>query len=215
MEYLPQFILTYSIFMIGAISPGPDAIVLLKTAIQNGRRYAYFVALGLGGSIFTVCISILLGLSLLFQEFPFLIYVIQYGGSGFLIFLGVQSFLSKGANFDVRDESKQTYNQVSDRSSQVRHFRNGFMTNFLNPFAILYLISLLSVKIAPETPVLYKVLFSLFLGGSYFLWNATLSFIPTNKWLKAYVDQYAGGLQKVSGGLLIFIGVQYAMKSLG
>lgn len=204
--YLEPMLLTYSIFMMGAISPGPDAIVLLKTAISNGRQKAYFVALGLGLSVFLITQYTLFGMSFMFEKFPWLIYVIQYGGSLFLLYLGIQSLRAKGS-FDVKD-----FDTAPLKS--IMAFRNGFMTNFLNPFAILYIISLMSAQIPPEVPGIQKLIFGVLLGFSYFAWNSVLSFIPTNRYLGAFFNKYSVVFNKISGVLLIYIAISNSLKNI-
>tara|TARA_B000000565_G_scaffold255889_2_gene238771 strand:- start:4660 stop:5286 length:627 start_codon:yes stop_codon:yes gene_type:complete len=203
-SYLEPILLTYSIFMMGAISPGPDAIVLLKTAISNGRKKAYFVALGLGVSVFLITQYTLFGMGYVFEKVPWLIYVIQYGGSLFLLYLGIQSLRASGS-FDVQGGKK------SDLKPAMA-FRNGLMTNFLNPFAILYIISLMAAQIPPEMPGLYKITFGVVLGLSYGIWNSVLSFIPTNRYLGAFFNKYNGIFSKISGVLLIYIAISNALK---
>lgn len=210
MDLLSQFLTIYSVFMLGAMSPGPDAIVLLKTAIGQGRRSAYVVAAGLGLSIFIMTQYILMGMGYLFQTFPVLIYVVQYGGAAFLLYLGIQSLRSGPGSFDAGE--KEGGKPVEEGG--LHHLRNGFMTNFLNPFAILYLVSLFAPILSQPIAYGYKLLFSLVLGLTYFSWNSLLSFVPTNKFLKSFFDRYAGWVQKISGVLLILIALKYALKSL-
>lgn len=208
--YINEFYLLYTVFMLGAISPGPDAVMVTRNALCYGRKEGLFTAAGLGSGVFFHSTYILLGLGYIFHEVPMLKHVIKYAGSLYLAYLGVMALMTKKQSLDIDGTSESTRSH-----SALQCFRMGFMTNLLNAFAILYLISLLTLKVATETPAFIKLVYALILGCSYFAWNGFVSVIFSHSYIRARFLAFSHWIQRVSGLLLLYIALDFAMKKIG
>ena len=144
-------------FVIGTIAivllPGPNSLFVLSTAIKHGVRAGYRAAFGvfLGDSVLMLAAA--LGAASLLRAYPPLFLVLKYAGAAYLAYVGVS--MAIGALRTLRRRA-----QVSDASPEeqavpvetatsadgpVRPFRRATVISLLNPKAILFFISFLSL----------------------------------------------------------------------
>jgi threonine/homoserine/homoserine lactone efflux protein len=88
-----------------------------------------------------------------------------------------------------------------------RGFREGMITHMLNPFAILAMISLMAMKISPETPILLKLVYSFVMALSYLTWCSFVNYFLTRDVLRKRYIRFSHWIQRVLGVLLIYISI--------
>ncbi len=77
------------------LSPGPGSVFVAKTAGSRGARAGCTAMLGIVIGDTCLIILSLLGVSALFSAYPALFFVVRLVGAGYLIFLGLQSILTR------------------------------------------------------------------------------------------------------------------------
>lgn len=125
--------------------PGADMVLILQTASFWGRGRAFAVAIGLGLARALHVLLAALGLAALLRTAPWAFEVVRVAGAGYLIWLGfgilrMRSLSPGGEQILARDDTQL-------RSSAARR---GFLTNLLNPKALLFCSVLLPQFIRPE-----------------------------------------------------------------
>ena len=65
-----------------------------------------------------------------------------------------------------------------------RGFREGMFTHMLNVWAILFFISLMAIKISPETPILLRLSYSLVMALTYLVWCSFVNYFLTRDILR-------------------------------
>lgn len=124
------------------VLPGPDFALVSRVALLEGVAAGSAAACGvaLGISVHTICAII--GISAIIAASAPLFALLRYAGAAYLFWLGIQSFR--------RDAPARTPEgfpgapPVPSRQPQVRRaFRRGFLTNALNPKAVLIFLTLL------------------------------------------------------------------------
>tara|TARA_B100001287_G_scaffold265716_1_gene258914 strand:+ start:302 stop:913 length:612 start_codon:yes stop_codon:yes gene_type:complete len=121
------------IFAMGAISPGPSLIVVLRNTISGGRTRGVMTAIGHGIGFSIYAFVAVMGLSsvLLLNEQVF--YLFQIAGALFIIWLAFNMIThKKSVSFEKYDESL------------FRGFLEGFMIAFLNPKILVFLVAIFS-----------------------------------------------------------------------
>jgi threonine/homoserine/homoserine lactone efflux protein len=191
---LPIFFVTVMVLF---ITPGPDMAFLVATGVSQGLKPALFASLGVTLAMFIHGIAAAVGLSAIIATFPIAFDVIRYAGAAYLVWLAFKSIQSKDTHHEV----------VTTIKSPVENFRRGFLTNLLNPKAILFEAVFLPQFANPEFGSIGMQVFILgtllaFIG---FFWNAFLAiasgsvsnllvsnnkFLSFQKWLLGTV--YAG-----------------------
>lgn len=171
-------LLVMSIHAIALISPGPDFAVVTRLAIVSGRRAGLWAAAGVAAAIGVYVLVCALGLSLMLAALPGLSRLLAVVGALYLGWLGIQCLRSRGQ----MPEAQTT--QAGGRA-----FVTGFLTNLLNPKAMLYFGSILSQVLAPELSRADTLLIWTLLVAESLLWFALVALLfstrPVLEWLRS------------------------------
>ncbi len=129
------------------ILPGPDFALVSRVALLEGVPAGSAAACGvaLGISVHTVCAIV--GISAIIAASASLFALLRYAGAAYLFWLGIQAFRRNA----WAAEGNHVPPAVPPRQPQVRRaFRQGFLTNALNPKAILIFLTLLPQFMAQD-----------------------------------------------------------------
>ncbi len=116
------------------LTPGPDMLYVLARGIGQGRTAGVVSALGIGGGTLVHTFAVTLGLSTLLVSMPALYEAIKYAGAGYLLYLGIHTLTSRENMRLDTERSAQSLNRI---------FRQGVITNVLNPKVALFFIAFL------------------------------------------------------------------------
>lgn len=117
------------------LTPGPDTLYILGRSMAHGRPAGIASALGISvGSIFHTCAAAL-GLSAVLATSAWAFMLVKLTGAAYLIFLGVRALLEKQPDLAMPAHFK--------RSSATAAFRQGIVTNILNPKVALFFLAFL------------------------------------------------------------------------
>ena len=196
------------IALLGAISPGPDFVVVAKNAMLYDRNKAILTSLGIGAGITIHATYCVLGLALVISHSLILFSIIKYCGAAYLVYLGLKSLLSKDGKAAVLN---QKHSKTSISKSKA--FRDGFLTNVLNPKCTLFMLSIFTVMIKPHTPVYSQAIFGVEIVVITAGWFVLLSMGLTHAKVKAKIDRVQKAASKLIGLVLIGLGIMVAFES--
>ena len=172
---LESLMLVLAIQVVALISPGPDFAVVSRQAIVAGRRTGLLTAAAIGVYVL-ICV---LGLALVLLALPGIARVLAAVGGLYLAWLGLNCLRSKGK----LPEASQS------PARGGRAFLIGFMTNLLNPKAMLYFSSILAQALRPELGAADAALLWALLVGESLLWFGLVAVLLSSqrvlKWLSA------------------------------
>jgi threonine/homoserine/homoserine lactone efflux protein len=119
------------------LSPGPDMLYVISRTLEGGRRAGIISAFGIGvGTLVHMSVAAV-GLSALLISFPLAYQTIRVIGAAYLVFLG----------FRIIRSNPQTRERPSGRekcqTSPYAIFRQGVITNVLNPKVALFFLAFL------------------------------------------------------------------------
>tara|TARA_Y100000287_G_C14208287_1_gene349362 strand:+ start:783 stop:1415 length:633 start_codon:yes stop_codon:yes gene_type:complete len=140
-----EAILAASVFFIlGATSPGPSLIVVLRNTLIGGRRQGVACAVGHGIGFGIYAGSAVFGLILLLDKSPNTFLILQMIGVGLLVFYGAKMW-----NAEV-EGMQEISTDVGKHQRQG--FSEGFAIAFFNPKIALFLVAILAqvLKLYPE-----------------------------------------------------------------
>jgi threonine/homoserine/homoserine lactone efflux protein len=127
-----------------AITPGPGVLYVLTRSIKGGRSEGYFSAFGTAiGGLFHV-VAAALGLSAILAASALAFDIVRYAGAAYLIYLGVRTLMQKDEGFEISREA-------GARNQQA--FRQGVLTEMLNPKTALFFLAFIPQFINPAMPV--------------------------------------------------------------
>lgn len=122
---LPVFLAASFVLL---ITPGPDVAFIVATGVTEGRRPALWASTGIGLAMFCHAVFAAIGVAAIVAASPLAFDAIRIGGAVYLVFLAYKSFRAKPFEAGMQTTSR----------SPFENFRRGFVTNLLNPKAILF-----------------------------------------------------------------------------
>jgi len=207
MEHLTAFITIGIISLLAAMSPGPDLAVVTKNSLFGSRKIGLFTAFGAGSGILLHVAYSLLGIGFIISQSILLFTIIKYIGAAYLLYLGYQLLKAKKDASDTLDVAQP----VSITSLQA--FKEGFLTNALNPKATLFFLSIFTQVISPATPLILQALLGLEVAIIVGLWFTILVFIISYEPVKKSFSKTHYYLMKIMGGALIVLGIKLAAQT--
>ncbi|HEY6125612.1 MAG TPA: LysE family translocator [Steroidobacteraceae bacterium] len=188
------------------ITPGQDTFFILGRSLSAGRSAGIAAALGITAGSVIHTFAAALGLSALLATSPYAFTVVKFAGAAYLIYIGVRALLTR-ANGLPGAPGKD---EADDRWSA---FRQGVLSNLLNPKVALFFLALMPQFIAADSPD--KVVAFLALGLTFVtlgvIWCVVLA-VAAAKLRGAFLRRpsMANVLNKVAGAMFIGLGLKLA-----
>lgn len=197
------------------IMPGPDFALVTRVALAQGRAAGTLAACGVALGIGLHTALAMLGISAAIAHFRLLFSLLEYGGGAFLCWMGFQSL--RGAS-----TAEQAVLRCGEASpvgavtpSLRRSFAQGFLTNVLNPKAIVYFLTFLPQFMQPDAPLAPQfLLLGGILGLLVLLWFVTLANLlqaVRALFLRPRVQLW---LYRCTGVFFLCFGVRLALSAL-
>lgn len=182
------------------ISPGPDFVILVKSAIKNERKKALGVALGISTANALYIILCLVGVGSLLASSILIMISLKVAGGLFLIYLAVQALYAK--KNDYAGLSVQVDKNKEESTTFFKEFTIGFMSGFLNPKNILFYLSLFTVVLTKDVSFTLKVMLGIWMTLLVFFWDAAIIFILSGDRARKKFTKIAYYIDKVTGVVL-------------
>ncbi|MBT5595332.1 MAG: LysE family translocator [Euryarchaeota archaeon] len=128
-------------FVLGAVSPGPSLIIVLRNTLIGGRRQGVACALGHGVGFGIYAGSAVFGLILLLENAPSVFLVLQLIGVALLIWYGILMWTA--------DINALQGIDIESNSKERQGFGEGFAIAFFNPKIALFLVAVLAQVLKP------------------------------------------------------------------
>ncbi len=208
-----------SIHFIALMSPGPDFALVVQNATRHGRQTGIYIALGLSLGILVHSLFSLTGISYLVHTQPTLFAIVQFAGGSYLLYLGYGALRATVANI-FKHQEDQTNEASNDLvlSNKREALSKGFMTNILNPKALVFFVSLMSSLVPADMSLAGKGIALIILWGLSFFWFALLAWMLSTKKLQTrlkeasiYIDALCGAVFTIVGASILW---QTAMSLL-
>ncbi len=122
------------------IVPGPDMALIVSSSAGRGLRAGLYTAVGIGAARFLHVMGSGLGLASLFAKYPAFQDIVKLTGAAYLLYLAWKIITAK------ESKGEETPAPAGFASNMVR----GFLTNLLNPKALLFCGLLLPQFVSPE-----------------------------------------------------------------
>jgi threonine/homoserine/homoserine lactone efflux protein len=162
------------VFVLGATSPGPSLMVVLRNTMIGGRRQGVMCALGHGLGFGMYAGMAVFGLIVLLEEAPSVFTGLQLVGCGLLAWYGWSMWT---ANHDA------LFNE--ETGSTAQGFAEGFAIAFFNPKIALFLVAVLAQVLQPDMNLISKAAVGLLGMTIDTLWYVLVALVLTGtKWLE-------------------------------
>ena len=190
------------------LTPGPDTLYIFGRSIAQGRRAGVASALGISvGSVFHTGAAAL-GLSAVLATPAWAFTIVKLAGAAYLIFLGVRALLERQHELSVPTHFKR-------RGAAVA-FRQGILTNILNPKVALFFLAFLPQFIDAAAPS--KTIAFVFLGLTFVttgtIWCLILAWFSSAFSARLRESPTVTALlNRAVGSLFIFLGLRLAVAA--
>lgn len=187
------------------LTPGPDTVYILGRSIAQGREAGVASALGISlGSIFHT-IAAALGLSAILATSAVAFGTIKLLGGAYLIFLGVKMILGRRKQLSLPSNFR--------RRTTTAAFRQGILTNILNPKVALFFLAFLPQFIDPASNMKIAAFITL---GLTFVTTGTIWCLILAWFASVFSDRLRSNasisqwLNRTAGALFVFLGLRLA-----
>ena len=199
----------FGLFLVAGIllnlTPGPDTLYILGRSVAQGREAGIASAFGISlGSIFHTCAAAL-GLSVILATSALAFVAIKVLGGAYLVFLGMKMILDRRRELTLPSNFR--------RRTTLAAFRQGVLTNVLNPKVALFFLAFLPQFIDPASNM--KIAAFITLGLTFVttgtIWCLVLAWFASSfsKRLRNN-DTIAQWLNRTAGTLFVFLGLRLA-----
>ena len=134
-----RFLLFFVAALLLAVTPGPGIFYVLARSLAGGRREGILSSFGtFVGGLFHV-LAAALGVSAILAASALAFHTVKYAGAAYLVWLGIRMIRTRNAEM-----------AVSASQPSQGAFRQGILTEVLNPKTALFFLSFIPQFIAPE-----------------------------------------------------------------
>jgi len=188
------------------ITPGPDTFYILGRSISQGRAAGVLSALAISSGCLFHTTAAALGLSMILARSAVAFEIIRYAGAAYLAWLGLRMLLAKSADAG--------HDAALQDTSLWKIYRQGVITNVLNPKVALFFLAFLPQFIDPQIP--HRVIAFLLLGVVFMI-NGTIYcvllayFAATLSKRMRQRQGVSSALRRTTGVLFVGLGAKLAI----
>jgi len=131
------------------IVPGPAVIYIVNRSLDQGKLAGIISVLGIGTGTLIHITAAVLGISAILASSAVAFNILKYAGALYLIYLGIQKFLSKDEPLFDNRYTKIKFSKI---------FYQGVIVNLLNPKTALFFFAFLPQFVNPKENVTLQIL---------------------------------------------------------
>ena len=200
----------YDAFLLACIAlnltPGLDTFYILARSGREGHAVGLGAALGINAGCIVHTLAAVLGLSAILMTSATAFAALKYIGAAYLVWIGLRMLLRRqGAHAPT----------VTRGTGFAAAFRQGMLTNVLNPKVALFYLAFLPQFIAPHAthPQLGLLLLGLSFIGTGLAWSLVLAMTGSHiHRLLQRRPRIGTWMDRVCGGVLLAFGLRLALQ---
>jgi threonine/homoserine/homoserine lactone efflux protein len=204
----PELIAFCGVAAVLVVTPGPDMALVARNALVSGRSAVPVTVLGICAGIVVHAMAAAIGLSALLKASATAYAVVKVAGGIYLVYLGIQAWRAS-----MRDEGDTEWMLgPARRFAGGSAFRQGFVSNVLNPKLVVFFISVLPGFTSPDDAlfpqvVVLAIAFEVLTVVWLFTYGAAVARLG-EAMRRPSVRHF---LERVSGTVLIALGLKIAV----
>ena len=193
------------------ITPGPDSLFIMARSATQGWRAGFVACWGVGSGVFVHVFAAALGLSALLAASATAFTVVKVIGAAYLVWIGIGMLRQR-----ARSDEAAVIDAAPRAISYGAVFRQGFLTNVLNPKVALFFLAFVPQFIAPDAaskPLAFIVLGVIFnINGM--LWCHSLALFTAFASRRLNVGAGVGRwLNRTMGAVFVALGAKLALAT--
>ncbi|EPG7576695.1 LysE family translocator [Providencia huaxiensis] len=194
-----EIIAVATITILAVISPGPDFAMVTRNSYTYGIKTGLLCALGIAIGVQVHVFYTVFGITLVILSSPTLFLIVKLIGVFYLVYIGFKSLTNK-----VKISSDKTDSQPL---SALNAFKNGFLTNALNPKTMFFVVSVYSQVISTQNSIWLNLSYGLFISFAHWLWFSLIAIFFATPVVRNKILNYQFIMDRTIGALLILLGL--------
>ncbi|WP_269931908.1 LysE family transporter [Aminobacter sp. HY435] len=212
-QYAFEFAGLMAVFAVLMVMPGADFVMVVRQSVVHGRRAAIITSVGIGVSLLFHVSYTILGIGLIVSKSLLVFSLLKWAGAAYLVYLGIKALRAgpmETVSLDV-PEGTEPAKQVS----AARCFLTGFVTNALNPKAVLFFLPLFTAMVSHQTPAAVKGVYGLLMAVVLIAWFVGVSMFFTMASVRERFVAWGRWFNKATGMIFIGLGIKLATTQAG
>ena len=158
------------VMALGQFSPGPDMLLLTRTALARGRSAGWWTAIGISTGLCVHAAVAIWGMAYLFAQGGWFARGLRWAAAGYLLWLACG--LLRDAFVAWYSGVKFEKPQVVSGDGRLHYWRRGLLCNVLNPKVALFFAGVVAPFLAGDRPTWWPaVLWVILVGEGLLLWG--------------------------------------------
>jgi threonine/homoserine/homoserine lactone efflux protein len=194
------------------VTPGPDMALVLRNGVRGGARLAWWTGLGCCTGIAAHAGAAVLGLSAVLAASATAFTVVRLAGAGYLFYLGAAALWKTRRGW--RPPAEVTEQPATTAvTTRAQAYRQGVLSNLLNPKIALLFLTLLPQFVAPGEPrvATSAALAAVFLGLAV-LWWRLFSLLVLGFGRVLSRERVRTVFERTTGVVLVALGLRVALE---
>ncbi len=201
-----QFVALGGVVLLAAMSPGPDFAIVTRNAMVSGRRAGMACGAGIAVGVFAWAVVTALGIVGLLAASAVAFTAVKLVGAGYLVVLGVRALLAaRRGEYDSAEHVPG-----ARATSAPAAFRQGIVTNLLNPKVAVFFVALLPQFLPASATAADHLLLAGVAAGVTLTWFTVLAGVVSALRRLLTGNRVRRGIDALMGTLLVGLGVRMA-----
>jgi threonine/homoserine/homoserine lactone efflux protein len=115
------------------VAPGPDMLYVISRSVGQGRKAGVVSALGIFAGCWVHIVAAAVGIAALLRSSPIAFNMVRYAGASYLVYLGIKIVVQR-SRLETQELPVESLSSI---------FRQGVITNVLNPKVALFFLAFL------------------------------------------------------------------------
>lgn len=185
---------------VAQLSPGPDILLIAKSAASTTRQNALKIIAGISAGIVVWVVLTLAGFTVLIDQFPWIQQALMLLGGIFLAKMGWAMLKGGVHSFKNRHQTDEDTNgQVQAKN----YFMLGLWTNLSNPKTLIYFSSVFSLALSSSASDYLKTQLAVIIPLQTFITFALLMLLISQPKIKTLYQRSGSYIDMISGGLFL------------
>lgn len=195
-----ELILVITLAALATISPGADFAIVTRNSINYSKNTGYMTAFGVASATWIHTFYCITGIALIISNTPTIFNLIKYCGAAYLLYIGCKSFL-----YNPISKSNGYENKINN---PMLGFKQGFLSNAMNPKTTLFYLSLFTMVINPKTPLNVQIFYGFIIFLLHLSWFGFVCFLINHPPITKQLDKIEKYLTKIIGFALVLISLR-------
>ena len=196
------------VHVLAVVSPGPNFLVISRTALAHSRGSAMWVTAGVTTGAFLLIGSGFLGASAVFTRSERLYDALRLAGAAYLAYLGLKALWGLWRSRVVAVEASTPAAAFPSPSAA---YRLGLLTIASNAKAYVYFVVFFTSIVPPDLPVIARLTLVVVMPAITFTWYTFIAWAFSGDTVRGWYARLRRPVELVFGALLLLIGIEVAL----